>query len=127
MVPGKPHRIALMAISFVQGGFMVADGIHVLISHSYISGQIGPWAILVRKMGFNEYHMGPVFIFLGALWLAGGVLNLAGMRGGAAALLLSALITLLYPLFGTLLSLAALVVLWRQRAISKAPSARGER
>ncbi|HEV2964423.1 MAG TPA: hypothetical protein VG649_21525 [Candidatus Angelobacter sp.] len=119
-MPGKPHRIALMAIACLQGGYMVIDGIHVLTSHSYISGRVGPWAQLVRKTGFSEYDMGPVFVVLGSLWLIGGFLNLAKVRAGAVMLLLAALISLSYLIFGTVLSLAALVILWRQ-GISKGP------
>lgn len=126
-MPAKSHRVVLMVIALLQGGFMVADGIHVLVSHRYIGGQVGPWAVLVKKMGFNEYDMGPLFIVLGALWLAGGILNLAAMHAGAAALLLAAVISLLYPLFGTMLSLIALVVLWRQRVVGKTPPRTEER
>jgi hypothetical protein len=78
-------------------------------------------------MGFNEYDMGPVFVGLGALWLLGGVLNFAGLRAGAATLMLAAVISLLYPLFGTALSLVALVVLWRQRVVSKTRTVPEER
>ena len=65
MTPGKPQRIALLAIACLQGGFMVTDGVHVLLSHRYLGGQAGPWTLIVRKMGFNEYDMGPVFVGLG--------------------------------------------------------------
>jgi hypothetical protein len=119
MTPDKPYKIVLVAIACLQGGYMVVDGIHVLLRHYYISGQAGPWAMIVRKAGLNENDMGPFFIILGSVWLIGGFLNFMGARIGTAALRLAAMISLLYLLFGTLLSLIAIAVLWRQSAVSR--------
>jgi hypothetical protein len=86
---------------------MIFDGIHQMQTGSYFGGAPGPWAAIVRAMGVDPQRMGPVFVCLGILWLAGCVGLLAKSRW---VYLVAAVITLLYPLFGTLLSIIALII-----------------
>jgi len=105
----------LAAIACLQGSYMIIDGVHHITTGSYIGGRVGPWAVLVRAAGINENSMAPVFLALGSLWLLGAVVLLISPRRGASLLALPALVSLLYPLFGTLLAIVALAIIWKQR------------
>jgi hypothetical protein len=105
----------LAVIACLQGSFMIIDGIHHITTGSYIGGKAGPWAVLVRAAGVSENSMAPAFIVLGTLWLLGAGVLLISPRRGASMLAIPALVTLLYPLFGTLLAIVALVIIWKQR------------
>jgi len=107
--------IVLAAIACLQGSYMISDGIHDLTTGSYIGGKVGPWAILVRAAGFDEHSMGPVFICVRVLWLLGCITLFVFPRRGMHVLIVAAIVTLLYPLFGTLLAIVALVIIWKQR------------
>jgi hypothetical protein len=103
-------QYALLAVGGLQGLFMVIDGFHVIRTGSYIGGQVGPWAVIVRAAGLNVYRMGPFFLALGSLWLLGCVLLLVRPRNGLILLTMTASISLLYALFGTVLSIIALAM-----------------
>jgi hypothetical protein len=106
----------LAAIACLQGSYMIIDGIHHITTGSYIGGKAGPWAVLVRAAGINENSVAPVFLVLGTLWLLGAVVLLISPSRGASLLAIPALVTLLYPMFGTLLAVVALVIIWKQRS-----------
>src|SRR5947207_1038616 len=114
-MPKTGASIALAAIACLQSSYMIIDGIHDLTTGSYIVGKVGPWAILVRAAGFNEHSMGPVFICVGVLWLLGCITLFVSPRRSMHVLIVAAIVTLLYPLFGTLLAIVALVTIWKQR------------
>lgn len=105
----------LAAIACLQGSYMIIDGVHHITTGSYIGGKAGPWAVLVRAAGVSENSMAPVFIALGALWLLGVVVLVISPRRGTSLLAMPAIVTLLYPLFGTLLAIIALAIIWKQR------------
>lgn len=104
-------KYALLVIGILQGLFMLTDGIHVIMTGSYISGQVGPWAVIVRAVGVNVYGMGPVFLVLGSLWLFGSILLLVRPGKGLMLLAITATVTLFYAVFGTLLSIIALAII----------------
>jgi len=108
-------KYALLAIGSLQGLFMLADGIHVMTTGSYIGGQVGPWAVIVRAVGLNAYSMGPVFVVLGALWVLGSILLLARPGKGLVLLTIMATVTLFYAIFGTVLSVIALAIVVSHR------------
>ena len=113
-------KYTLLVVGGVQGLFMVIDGLHVIRTGSYIGGQVGPWAVIVRAVGLNVYSMGPFFLALGSLWLVGCVLLLVRPSKGLILLTGAASISLLYALFGTVLSVIALaIVLAHRRTLRK--------
>ena len=61
--------IALI-LALLNGGFMLIDGIHVLLKGKYIGPEKpGPWANLFYKLNINVFNLGPLFICIGLLWL----------------------------------------------------------
>lgn len=108
-------QAALVAIGCLQGGYMVFDGVHKIVSGSYFGGRVGPWGAVVRAVGMNVDHMGVIFVCVGTFWLIGCVTLLLSLNRGAALHTAAAIMTLLYPLFGTLLSIITLLIIWKLR------------
>lgn len=107
----KTYANLLIAIAVLQGGYMLFDGIHKLKTGSYFGGQVGPWGHLVTAVGISPDSMAPAFITFGALWLAGGAGVILDAAWAPLLLTILAVITLAYPIFGTLLALLALFLL----------------
>jgi hypothetical protein len=112
---GIGWRIVLLGISMLQGGYMLFDGVHKLRTGSYFGSHLGPWAHLVSSVGIEPGAMAPVFVVLGMLWLTGGIAAVLRFRWSALLLTVLSLISLAYLVFGTLLSVAALVLLFARR------------
>ena len=104
-VLSKFRLVLLLLASTVQGGFMLFDGIHKLATGTYFGHQLGPWARLVSLAGINPDSLGPVFVFLGCLWLVSGALALRDFRRCRPLLIVLGCVCLAYLPFGTLLSL----------------------
>ena len=90
---------------------MMFDGVHRMRTGNYFGGQVGPWGALVSAAGISPGSMAPVFVVLGALWLAAGVALLCRARIAKVLLIALSLISLAYLAFGTVLSLIALAIL----------------
>jgi hypothetical protein len=105
---------ALLAIvALLAGGWMIIDGVHVLICGKYIGPEKpGPWSALFSRLGVNPFHLGPLFIVLGALWLACLAATLLGYTWGRWAAAVVAVASLWYLPLGTMLSLAYLGLLY---------------
>lgn len=110
-------KIIVSIIASVIGGWMIFDGIHVLITGKYFGPEKpGPWSDLVSFFGINPFDLGILFIILGVLWL----LFLAGMllkktRSWYGAVF-TAVATLWYLPVGTVLSLIYIALLFVFRA-----------
>jgi len=115
MSAGLKSKAALFAVCLLQGGYMLFDGVHRLLTGSYFGGRLGPWAALVSAVGISPGSMAPVFIVLGALWLVGGVALLFHARWSTGLLIAVSVISLAYLVFGTILSLLALAILLMSR------------
>jgi hypothetical protein len=115
MSASQRWKAALFAVCLLQGGYMLFDGMHRLLTGSYFGGQLGPWAALVSAVGINPASMAPVFVVLGALWLVGGVALPFRARWSTGLLIAVSVISLAYLVFGTILSLIALVILLMNR------------
>ena len=111
-------RIVAGLVALVVGGFQVVDGVHVLRTGRYIGPPTpGPWRHVVAAVGLDPFAVGPLFVALGAAWLAAFGWLLAG--GGAAAwwaCVAVAALTLWYLPVGTALALVALALLFANRA-----------
>ncbi len=92
---------------------MLFDGINKLTTGRYFGGEVGPWARVASAVGIGVDSMAPVFVVVGALWLAGVLALLLNLRWARALVCALAVLTLGYPLFGTLLSIVVLVLLFR--------------
>lgn len=63
-------KILITILGFVNGGYMLLDGIFVMFKGKYIGPENpGPWANLFYKLNIDVFKLGPVFILFGILWL----------------------------------------------------------
>jgi hypothetical protein len=112
----KSRAIWISLIGAIQGGYMLFDGIHKATTGTYFGGRVGPWAYVVSSIGISPDSMAPVFIIVGALWVASAIGLLLGFGWARALVAALAIITLAYPLFGTLLAIIVLVLLFTGRS-----------
>lgn len=105
-------KYVVIILAIVTGGFMLIDGIHVMIKGKYIGPpEPGPWASLFYKLKLDVFKLGPLFIAFALAWLT----FLAGLllhRSWSYPLgIIISILTLWYLPIGTLLSLLTLLVL----------------
>jgi hypothetical protein len=63
-------KILVTILAFLNGGYMLLDGIYVMVKGKYIGPEKpGPWSNLFRGMGVDVFKLGPLFILIGILWL----------------------------------------------------------
>jgi len=106
-------RTLILIIIFIMGSWMIADGIHVILYGSYIGPEKpGPWADLVYMFGFDPTRFGLIFLALGIDWVIGGAGILLDRRWGYYLTLIMALLSLWYIPFGTVLSIAIIMITW---------------
>jgi hypothetical protein len=105
-------KILLIILSFINGAFMLADGIYVMLKGKYIGPpKPGPWANLFYKLQVDVFKLGPLFILFGVAWLL-FLYAMATQQAWAYTLGIGvAIATLWYLPVGTVISLAVLIVL----------------
>jgi hypothetical protein len=105
-------KLLITILGFLNGGYMLLDGIYVLLKGKYIGPEKpGPWANLFYKLGVDVFRLGPLFIIFGLLWLIWLYSLWAGQSWAYLFGLLLSVVTLWYLPVGTLFSLVILVVL----------------
>ena len=63
-------KILITILGFLNGGYMLLDGILVMFKGKYIGPEKpGPWANLFYKLNVDVFKLGPVFIVFGLFWL----------------------------------------------------------
>ena len=63
-------KILITILGFLNGGYMLLDGIFVMLKGKYIGPEKpGPWANLFYKLNVDVFKLGPVFIVFGLFWL----------------------------------------------------------
>lgn len=63
-------KILLAIAGFLNGGYMLLDGIYVMLKGKYIGPEKpGPWANLFYRFNVDVFKLGPLFIVFGLLWL----------------------------------------------------------
>jgi len=63
-------KILITILGFLNGGYMLLDGIFVMFKGKYIGPEKpGPWANLFYKLNVDVFKLGPVFIVFGLFWL----------------------------------------------------------
>jgi hypothetical protein len=109
-------KIIIAVLSLLNGGFMLADGIHVLLKGKYIGPpKPGPWAMLFEKLHINVFRLGPLFIAFGLVWLVFFFSFLTKQSWTYSLGIVVAFLTLWYLPVGTLISLIVLVLLLTMR------------
>src|SRR6476660_6476957 len=109
-------KIVIIILGFINGGFMLLDGIYVMLKGKYIGPEKpGPWANLFYKLDINVFKFGPLFIAFGIIWLI-FLFGLFTSQSWAYLLgLIISILTLWYLPIGTLLSVIILIVLLTSR------------
>jgi len=105
-------KIIITILGFLNGGYMLLDGIYVLLKGKYIGPEKpGPWANIFYKLDINVFKLGPVFIGFGILWLIWLYSLWANLSWSHVYGIVLCILTLWYLPVGTLFSLIILVIL----------------
>ena len=98
--------------AFVNGAFMLIDGMYVMLNGKYIGPEKpGPWALLFSVTGVDVFKLGPLFVLFGITWLIfAGAFWSDAVWARNLGLVLSVL-TLWYLPLGTLISIIIFLVL----------------
>jgi hypothetical protein len=108
------------ALAASEAGFMVVDGVWALVAGDYITpktgpyaGRLGPWAELVSAIGVapRSTLMKWVFVTYGATWLVAAGAFALGARWAWVAMLVLAVSSLWYLIFGSIVSAVVIVLL----------------
>jgi hypothetical protein len=105
-------KILVTILAAINGGFMLIDGLYVLVNGKYIGPEKpGPWAYLFSKMNIDVFKVGPLFIIFGLAWLTWLYLlwSRSSRRYSVGAVI--SILTLWYLPVGTVISLIILLVL----------------
>jgi hypothetical protein len=109
-------RIFAAVVGCVVGGWMLFDGLHVILKGKYFGpDKPGPWSALFARAGIDPFKLGPVFIAFGVLWLGFLVATLCDQKWGRYGAAVVAVATLWYLPVGTVLSLIYLLLLYYTR------------
>jgi len=105
-------KILITILGFLNGGYMLLDGIFVLLKGKYIGPEKpGPWANLFYKLDINVFKLGPMFIAFGIMWLIWLYSLWANLSWSHVYGIIVCIMTLWYLPVGTLFSLIILVIL----------------
>ena len=105
-------RYVVIAISLLNGLWMLIDGVYVLSNGKYIGPERpGPWASVLGATGIDVFKLGPVFVLYGIAWLAFAGGMIANVEWAKYVGILLSVLTLWYLPFGTLISLVVLASL----------------
>ncbi|AXY74796.1 hypothetical protein D3H65_12745 [Paraflavitalea soli] len=102
----------MIIIAFINGGYMLLDGIYVMLKGKYIGPEKpGPWANLFSKLAVNIFKLGPLFVVYGLVWLL-FLYGLFTTQTWAYKLGLAiSILSLWYLPVGTVLSITVFIVL----------------
>ncbi|MGN6417419.1 MAG: hypothetical protein ACTHMC_08005 [Pseudobacter sp.] len=105
-------KILITVLAFLNGGYMLLDGLFVLLKGKYIGPEKpGPWSGLFYKLNIDVFKLGPLFIIFGLLWLIWMYGLLTNQHWAYIFGILISIFTLWYLPLGTLLSVIILVIL----------------
>jgi hypothetical protein len=99
-------KYVVLALSLINGFWMLTDGIYVLLNGKYIGPEKpGPWASLLSITGVDVFKLGPMFVAFGIAWLV-FVFGLFSNSGWAFWYgIVLAFLTLWYLPVGTVISI----------------------
>lgn len=105
-------KILITVLAFLNGGYMLLDGVFVLIKGKYIGPEKpGPWASIFYKLNVDVFKLGPLFILFGLLWLTWLYGLLTNQSWAYWFGLLVSILTLWYLPIGTLFSIIIILTL----------------
>ena len=107
-------------MSLINGLWMLIDGVYVMLNGKYIGPETpGPWASVLSITGVDVFKLGPMFVGSGIAWLVFACGLFSGASWASWLGIIVAVLTLWYLPFGTIISLAVLVLLifFRERVI----------
>jgi hypothetical protein len=105
-------KILIAILGFLNGAYMLLDGLYVLFKGKYIGPEKpGPWAGLFYKLNIDVFKLGPLFIVFGLAWLTWlyGVWTQQGWAFHVG--IITSILTVWYLPVGTIFSLVILFVL----------------
>jgi hypothetical protein len=107
-------KVILLVMALVMGGYMLADGIYVIIKGKYIGPEKpGPWSAIFEKLHVNVFSLGPLFIFFGVAWL----IFMAGIGTGSAWARMYGMVLSIFSLWylpvGTIIAIITFLILLR--------------
>ena len=106
-------RYVVLVLAVINGGFMLLDGIYVMLNGKYIGPEKpGPWASLISFTGVDVFKLGPLFVVFGIAWLVFTAMYWQGVDAGRTFGIILSVLTLWYLPFGTLISIIVIVLLW---------------
>jgi hypothetical protein len=111
-------KIVLTILGLINGGFMLLDGIFVIIKGKYIGPEKpGPWAELFYKMNIDVFKLGWLFTLYGLHWLVWIYAIWTNKQWAYPFGLIISILTLWYLPAGTLISTLVLAILlfWRNK------------
>ena len=109
-------KILITILAFLNGAYMLIDGIYVMMKGKYIGPEKpGPWANLFYRLGINVYKLGPVFIIFGLLWLIWIYSFWSHQSWSYMFGIIISILTLWYLPVGTLFSIVILIMLVTMR------------
>lgn len=110
-------KILIAILGALNGGYMLIDGVHVLLKGKYIGPpKPGPWANLFYKLDIDVFKLGPLFVAFGLLWLTWTCLLWTGHSLAFVFGIALSVMTLWYLPVGTVFSLVILIILLTAKA-----------
>jgi hypothetical protein len=102
-------KILITILALLNGGYMLLDGIYVMMKGKYIGpARPGPWANLFEYMNINVFKLGPLFIVFGLVWLIWLYSFWTNQSWSYLLGIVISVLSLWYLPFGTLFSLIIL-------------------
>jgi hypothetical protein len=109
-------KILVTILSLLNGLYMIADGIFVMLKGKYIGPEKpGPWAEVFYNLDVDVFKLGPLFIIIGFLWLVWLFGFWTRKTWTYVFGMTVCILTLWYLPVGTIFSLVVLVILVRYR------------
>jgi hypothetical protein len=100
-------------IALVNGCFMLIDGVYVVLNGKYIGPENpGPWADLFNRLKVDVFKLGPLFVFIGMMWLIWIFALWTNQAWAFGFGLFVSILTLWYIPVGTLFSVIIIVLLF---------------
>jgi hypothetical protein len=105
-------KLLITILGFLNGSYMLLDGIFVLIKGKYIGpAKPGPWAEIFYKLRVDVFKLGPLFIVFGLLWLTWLFALWTDQSCAYIFGIIICILTLWYLPIGTLFSITILLIL----------------
>ena len=105
-------KVLITILGFLNGGYMLLDGIYVMLKGKYIGPEKpGPWANVFYKLKIDVFDLGPLFIAFGLLWLFWLYCLLTNQSWTYILGIITSILTFWYLPVGTIFSVIILLIL----------------